>query len=281
LRRKPGVGRTAVALAAVALAGGCSYGDGTGTDGQSAGPSATPADDERATAQAASGSPAPPRGAGGASPVPSGSAKPPDPERLPRTYHEALVLARAVAAQPDVYGGEFVRQRSYESAPRTVPVLDKSCRWQREPLPDEVLAGLSRASERPGDGSGKGPLRATAHVTVYRTAKSADAAMATFLEDALRCPDQRPRPGERVTSLASIGEKPTLHDAEDSVFEVGDFTSAEHGGPHPYVWAANRLGPVVFAVSVKGAGGHGEQAVQETGAKALSSMLTDVRRELR
>lgn len=280
MRRKRGVGRVAAALAAVALVSGCSYGDGTGTDGQSADPSAAPADDEQATAEAP-GSPAPPRGAGGASPVPSGPAKPPNPERLPRTYDEALVLARAVAAEPDVYGGEFVRQPSYESAPRTVPVLDRSCRWQREPLPDEVLAGISRASELPGDGAGKGPLRATAHVTVYRSAKSADAAMATFLEDALRCPDQRPRPGERVTSLGSIGEQPTLHDAEDSVFEVGDFTSAEHGGPHPYVWAANRVGSVVFAVSVKGAGGHSKQTVQRTASDGLGSMLTDVRRELR
>ncbi|WNF28973.1 hypothetical protein RI138_20280 [Streptomyces sp. C11-1] len=218
---------------------------------------------------------------GSKNPQPSGSAEPPAPESLPGTFEEALALARAVAAEPDVLGADFVRQSPYESAPRTVPVLDRSCRWQREALPHEVLAGLSRSSEAPGDGSGRGPLRVTAHVTVYRTTAHADAAMATFLEDALRCPDQRPRRGERVTSLASLGEKPVFLDAEDHILEVGRYTDDVHGGPHPYLWAANRVGSVVFAVSVKGADGYDAKTVSATGSGALGSMLTDVRRELR
>lgn len=254
-------------LAVVALVAGCS------PDDEEAG-------DKGAKGAKGGSESAEPRGGSGPSPKPSPSG---DAEGAPGTFEEAVAFARDVAAGPDVYGPDFVRQSPYESGPGSVPVLDRRCDWQREPLPEQVLASLARASELPATGAGedaKGPVKATAYVTVYDSVKSADEAMATALEDAFRCPDQRPRNGEQVTGLSSRAELGLLTDVDDQVFESGEFTSDENGGPYPYIWSVDRVGPVVFAISLKGGKGHGKAEVSTLAATALATMTTDITRRL-
>ncbi|MFI1413524.1 hypothetical protein ACH4Y0_26910 [Streptomyces sp. NPDC020707] len=206
----------------------------------------------------------------------------PDPGRAPKTRAQGLRLARAVAATPTSWGPGYVRRSPYESDPDTWPVLDSECVWEREPLPTTVLASLTRNSELPAEG-GKGPIRVTAVVTVHRTVKDADWEMAGMLEEALRCPDQQLRQGERITGLLSQGAAYGLlanYTSEDSLTEGGEYYSDELGGPHYYYWVQSRLGQVTVAVVGRGAKGRSKDDVDSALRQGVGQMLSRVETEL-
>ncbi|WP_329543602.1 hypothetical protein OG548_01465 [Streptomyces sp. NBC_01356] len=220
------------------------------------------------------------------SPAPSPSATgldfTPDPGRAPKTPAEALRLARAVAAAPVNWGPGFVRRSPYESEPGKWPVLDANCVWEREPLPATVLATLTRYSELPAE-DGKGPIRVAAVVTVHRTAKDADWEMAETLEEALRCPDQQLRQGERISDLLSQGAGYGAlgnFNSEDTLTESGKYYSDELGGPHYYYWVQSRVAQVTVAVVGRGAEGRTEDEVDAALNQGTGQMLSLVESEL-
>ncbi|MFI8961495.1 hypothetical protein ACIGO8_05215 [Streptomyces sp. NPDC053493] len=211
-------------------------------------------------------------GKGGASPSasapsttkPSPSASPtdidftPDPKRAPKTAADARRLALAVVAGPDAWGPDYVKRTPYLSDPAFWPVLNERCEWEGGELPRSVLASVTAYSEIPATG-GKGPLRVASVVTVHRTANDADWEMAETLEEALRCPDQTLRDGERVTGLASLGMPygtgGNAH-ATDSLSEHGSYLNDAFKGPQQYSWYESRIGQVTVATVVKGAPGY-------------------------
>lgn len=251
--------------------GGCS---GTGGDGSA-----------EATRSGSPPSPAP-TSTGTTGAAPSASATTlgftPDPGRLPKTRAEGLRLARTVAATPADWGPGFVRRSPYESDPGSWPVLDSDCVWEREPLPATVLASLTRNSELPAEG-GRGPIRVTAVVTVHRAVDGADWEMAGTLEEALRCPDQQLRQGERITGLLSQGAAYGLlanFTSEDSLTEGGKYYSDVLGGPHYYYWVQSRLGQVTVAVVGRGAKGRSQDDVDSALRQGAGQMLSRVETEL-
>lgn len=206
----------------------------------------------------------------------------PDPARLPKTRAQAVRLARAVTAEPVKWGPGFVKRDPYETDPGYWPVLDANCVWQRDLLPPTVLASLTRYSELPAQ-DGKGPIRVSAVVTVHRTVTDAGWEMAETLEEALRCPDQQLRQGERITGLLSQGAAYGLMGnltSEDFLSEGGQYYSDELGGPHYYYWSQSRLGQVTVAVVGRGAKGRTEAEVSTAMSQAITQMLSDVETEL-
>ncbi|WP_162793677.1 hypothetical protein [Streptomyces paludis] len=206
----------------------------------------------------------------------------PDPARAPRTAAAALRIARAVAAGPEQWGPGYVRRTPYESDPTRPADLGADCVWQRGALPDGFLAGLTRYSELPASGR-RGPIRVNAVVTVHREVSGADWEMAGTLEDALRCPEQRLRDGERITGLISLGSGYGAQGngyAEDSVHESGQYHSDTLGGPHSYVWSQARVGQVTVAATARGARGRTEKEIDEVIRQGLSSMVIRLRNEL-
>ncbi|MFJ1557735.1 hypothetical protein [Streptomyces mirabilis] len=163
-----------------------------GCSGAGGGEAAEPPGSKNATASSGT------RSSPGPGPSATGLGFTPDPGRAPKTRSEAGHLARAVAGAPANWGPGFVKRDPYESDPGFWLVLDATCVLRRDPLPATVLAILTRYSELPAQ-DGKGPIRVAAVVTVHRTAKDADWEMAETLEEALRCPDQQLRQGERTT----------------------------------------------------------------------------------
>ncbi|MEU9795972.1 hypothetical protein AB0E27_36270 [Streptomyces sparsogenes] len=180
-----------------------------------------------------------------------------DPARVPKTAGQAAALVRDVIAEPSAFGPDTVRRTPYESDPRRWAVLDGDCVWQRRPLPNDVLASLTRSYEIPASG-GRGPVRLSAVVTAHRTAERADWENAGVLEEMMRCPSQLLRSGEVLTELtdvpSSFGDLGNGY-ADDVLTETGTYTSDELGGPHPYVWEQSRIGQFTIAVSGKGAKG--------------------------
>ncbi|MDB1089762.1 hypothetical protein PJ985_19590 [Streptomyces sp. ACA25] len=208
----------------------------------------------------------------------------PEPRRTPGGSAEALELARAVSAAPGDFGDDFVPQEPYESDPAQWAVLDEECVWRREPLPEPVLAALTRHAERPAENPEAGPLQVMSSVTVHDSDRSADARMAGTLEEVLRCPEQRLRPDERVHGLESAGspgDRERLR-ADDHVHEVGLFVSDTHGGPHPYLWMVSRVGPVTVALSVKGSAEYADQEeLREIAAPVLTRLQAGIEEALR
>ena len=205
-----------------------------------------------------------------------------DPDRAPKTRAEAVRLARAAAAAPATWGPGFVKRSPYESDPGLRPVLDADCVWQLGPLPSTVLATLTRYSELPAE-DGKGAIRVAATVTVHRAVKDADWEMAGTLEEALRCPDQQLRQGERITGLGSQGAKFGLMGnltAADMLTEGGKYYSDELGGPYHYYWTQNRVGPVTVASVGKGAKGRSSDEVNTAIVQGASAMRSRVESEL-
>ncbi|GEC02361.1 hypothetical protein SSP24_00160 [Streptomyces spinoverrucosus] len=180
-----------------------------------------------------------------------------DPAELPTTRAQAAALIRKVNPEPSAFGPAAVRRTPYESDPRRWPVLGDDCVWQQQPLPKDVLATLTRSYEIPASG-GKGPLRLSAVVTVHRTPEQADWENAEVLEEMMRCPTQQLRSAELITSLndvpSAFGDSGNGY-ADDALTELGKYTSAEAGGPHPYIWEQTRIGQFTLAVSAKGAKG--------------------------
>jgi len=205
-----------------------------------------------------------------------------DPGRAPKTPAAAERLARAVAAVPISWGPGFVKRDPYESDPGFWPVLDANCVWEREPLPATVLATLTRYSEVPAE-DGKGPISVAAVVTVHRTVNDADWEMAETLEEALRCPDQQLRQGERITELASQGSDFGILGnlaAEDMLTEGGKYYSNELGGPYYYYWTQSRLGPVTVASVGKGSKGRSADEVNAALLQGAGAMISRAKSEL-
>lgn len=205
-----------------------------------------------------------------------------DPGRAPKTSAEAERLARAVAALPVNWGPGFVKRTPYESDPGFWPVLDANCVWEREPLPKTVLATLTRYSEVPA-ADGKGPISVAAVVTVHRTVNDAEWEMSGTLEEALRCPDQQLRQGERITGLTSQGSGfGTLGNraAEDMLTEGGKYYSDELGGPYFYYWMQSRLGPVTVAAVGKGSKGRSADEVDAALQQGAGAMISRAKSEL-
>ncbi|MEV6126726.1 hypothetical protein AB0M05_07880 [Streptomyces violaceusniger] len=180
-----------------------------------------------------------------------------DPAALPTTGAQAAALIRDVIAEPSAFGPGAVPRTPYESDPRRWPVLGDGCVWHQQALPKDVLATLTRSYEIPASGA-KGPLRLSAVVTVHRNAEQADWENAEVLEEMMRCPAQRLRSDEVITSLNdvpnSLGDSGNEY-ADDVLTELGSYTSAEVGGPHPYLWGQTRIGQFTLAVSAKGSKG--------------------------
>jgi hypothetical protein len=245
-----------VLLAAVFALAGCTGGDGGGAAGD---PSGGPA---------AKG--------GGPSPAPT-SALDADPAKAPRDRAAARALIDDVIADPAMFGADAVAATPYESDSGRRPVLGADCVWRQEPLPDDVLATLSRHFEVP-PADGKDTARLLAVVTVHRTAEQADWENAGMLEEMLRCPEQQLGAGERLTDLISsasyFGDSGNLY-ADDVLRESGDYRGAGAAAA-PYAWTQMRLGQVTVSVSVRAGRGYDMTQAQDIGREAGIRMLQRV-----
>ncbi|MFE3021414.1 hypothetical protein [Streptomyces sp. NPDC059256] len=207
----------------------------------------------------------------------------PDPAKAPKTEADARRLAEAAIAGPELWGPGFVKRTPFLSAPGHWPVLDDGCVWQGGTRPPGVLYSLTSYSERPG-ASGKAPLRVAATITVHRDAEGADWEMADTLEEALRCPEQKLREGERITQLMSLGSvygTGSNFTSEDSIGEIGKYHNAAVGGPpQEYGWFQSRLGQVTVALVTKGAEGFSPQEIATSRVEVMVRMMGRVEKQL-
>ncbi|MEV6326336.1 hypothetical protein [Streptomyces sp. NPDC051909] len=236
------------AAGAVLLLAGCSGGTDTGA----APPGKASASPEPGSKPEATATPAPTTTA----PRPAAL----DPRRAPRTTAAAEHLARAVVAGPDAWGPDYEKRSPHLSPDGYWPVLGADCVWDTGSLPRSVLASATAYSEIPAAG-GKGTLRVAATITIHRTESDADWELAGTLEEALRCPDQELRQGERVNGLSSLGTPygdSGNTTTADSVLERGSYLGDASGKPQFYTWFQTRVGQVTFATVVKGAPGYTE-----------------------
>ncbi|ROQ33720.1 hypothetical protein EDD98_2748 [Streptomyces sp. PanSC19] len=178
----------------------------------------------------------------------------PDPEKAPRNAADAKRIALAIVGEPDDWGPDFVKRSPYLSAPGYWPVLDTDCAWEAGTAPRSVLYSVTTYSEIPAAG-GKGPLRVATTVTVHRTDTDADWEMASTLEEALRCPEQELRQGERITGLKSLAVPYGADENLDTLMEQGSYLADAFKGPQYYSWYQLRIGQVSIAAVVKGAPG--------------------------
>lgn len=196
-----------------------------------------------------------------------------DPAKQPHTADEAEAFVRKMIADPELVGSGATRATPYESDPRTWAVLGADCAWQRQELPRDVLATLTRHFEVPADGAEEA-VRLSTTVTVHRTALDAAWEEAGMLEEAVGCPEQTLRPGERLTGLTSTavawGESGNVT-SDDSLSESGECVSDTRGGPYVYSWTQALFGSVVISASV--CGGH-RQTLREV--EVASRMLLRV-----
>lgn len=264
-------GRTLPALCGV-LVGGLLL---TGCSGeQSDKPPETPG--AAASSVAAQGASKPP------TPSPSRLAFDPDPARAPTDEAAARKLAETVIAGPELWGAGFVKRTPFLSPPGHWPVLDDNCVWQAGTRPKGVLYSLTSYSELPAAG-GKGPLRAAATITVHRDTKGAGWEMAQTLEEALRCPDQKLRDGERISKLMSLGAvygTGNNFTAEDSIGEIGVYHNDAFAGPQEYGWYQSRLGQITVAIVTKGAEGRTPEEINTSRVEALVGMMNRVEKQL-
>ncbi|CAL9677191.1 hypothetical protein SUDANB105_08041 [Streptomyces sp. enrichment culture] len=187
-----------------------------------------------------------------------------DPARQPGSVGQAQKLIRKVIAGPELFGRGVVRATPYEGDPSRWAVLGQDCGWRLEPLPNDVLATLTRYFEVPAEG-GKGSVRLSATVSVHRTALGADWAQAGTLEEVMGCPEQTLRPGERLTGLMSASHvwgDGANRSGEDQLHESGQCRSRTRGGPYPYVWLQSTFGPVTVGASACGGRGRSDEEVQ-------------------
>ncbi|MEU0098024.1 hypothetical protein [Streptomyces sp. NPDC006267] len=200
----------------------------------------------------------------------------PDPARLPKTRAEARDLIGRVIAGPDSFGPGVVKRKPYESDPATWPVLGTDCVWQQRKPGHSVLATLTRSFEAPAE-PGKGPVRLAAVVTVHRTREDAAWEMAESIEETMRCPTQQLRKGETIGSMvaaALLGGESAQDHSEDFLSEVGEFRSAELGGPHYYAWQQAQTLQFTVAVTGKGAKGRTEDEIDTFVSEAQGTMLS-------
>ncbi|MFF9913968.1 hypothetical protein [Streptomyces sp. NPDC013457] len=233
--------------------------DGGGDDGKGGTPSATASG--TATAQPA--------------PTPSKLGFTADPKRAPKNEAEAKRLAFAIVAGPESWGADFVRRTPYLSADDYWPVLSAQCTWETGTRPRTVLHSVTAYGEIPAR-AGRGALRVSATVTVHRTETDADWEMAETLEEALRCPAQRLRDGERITGLMSLGSPFGVggnFTAADSLREAGSYVNDAVKGEQTYSWYQSRVGQITVAAVVKGAPGHVAKEVDNAQIQALVAMV--------
>ncbi|MEU6977407.1 hypothetical protein [Streptomyces sp. NPDC046371] len=262
----------AVVVASVALLAGCSSGGGGDDGGDGKAPRRTPG-------TSASGSPG---GKASGTPKPTGPDFTPDPNKAPRDTASARQLALATVAGPEEWGPEYVRRPQYLSDPDYWPVLDANCEWETGALPRSVLYSVTAYSQIPAVG-GKGLLKVASTVTVHRTESDADWEMAGTLEEALRCPDQQLRQGERITRLLSLGIPYNTFDntyATDTILERGSYLDEAVKGPQFYTWMQTRVGQVTVAAVVKGAPGYTEADVTDAQARANVVMQDRIKKQL-
>ncbi|MER7946341.1 hypothetical protein ABTY59_02985 [Streptomyces sp. NPDC096079] len=216
-----------------------------------------------------------------AAPTPTAYSFTPDPARVPKTRADAKRLALAVVAGPDAWGPDYVEGAPYLSTEGSWPVLPDTCVWESGTLPSSVLYSVTAHSEIPAAG-GKGRVRVTTTVTVHRTDDDADWEMAQTLEEALRCPGQTLREGERITGLMSIGDLGDARNffAEDSINERGKFVDDTVKGEQFYGWVQARVGQVTVAVSTRGGPGHADDDLSTSMAKASVTMISRVESQL-
>ncbi|MFD3530129.1 hypothetical protein [Streptomyces sp. NPDC058664] len=254
---------------------GCGDGDGKKPDGRSG----------RGTTSASA---APTTAAPAPAPTPTALDFVPDPKRAPRTEADARRLALAVVAGPDAWGPDYVKRTPYLSDPDYWPVLGANCSWETGPRPSTVLYSVTAYSEIPARGT-LGALRVAATVTVHRTETDADWEMAGTLEEALRCPDQRLRDGERISGLISLGNPFGVggnYTAMDSLGERGSYHNDAVRGEQFYGWYQSRIGQVTVATVVKGAPGYSEEQTSTTvgtvggQVQALVTMIERAQNEL-
>ncbi|MGW0945656.1 hypothetical protein ACWD4O_24340 [Streptomyces sp. NPDC002623] len=272
-------GLCAFSAGGLLLIAGCSGGGGSGDGKSTAKPTKT------TTGTVAQGEDAPGDPADGASAAPSAAPTALDvtldPDRAPKTRADAVRLAEKVAAGPELWGAGFVIA-SPDSDPGSWPVLDSQCVWQREPVPDDVLASITRYSELPA-ADGKGPIRVATTVTVHKDVDGADWEQAATLEEALRCPEQTLRAGEKVSGLNSVGIPFGTNGneyAEDALYETGDYQSDSLGGPYSYIWTQARIGQVTVATTGRVSQGHSGEELSSAVAETQSSMLVRLETEL-
>ncbi|WP_395362484.1 hypothetical protein ACHGLA_21540 [Streptomyces sp. YH02] len=212
----------------------------------------------------------------------------PDPKRLPKTEADARRLALAVVAGPDVWGPDYVKRTPYLSDPDYWPVLGANCSWATGVRPSTVLYSVTAYSEVPAEGA-RGTLRVASTVTVHRTEADADWEMAGTLEEALRCPDQKLRDGERISGLISLGNTFGVggnFTATDSLGERGAYLSDAVKGEQFYGWYQSRIGQITVATVVKGAPGYSEVQTDTTAGtitsqvQALVTMIERAKDEL-
>ncbi|MGW6455325.1 hypothetical protein ACWF94_05255 [Streptomyces sp. NPDC055078] len=219
---------------------------------------------------------------GGPDPKPSGLAFSADPARAPKTEAAARKLATTAVAGPELWGPGYVKRTPFLSRPDYWPVLDERCVWRGGTRPATVLHSVTAYSELPAS-AGKGPVRVAATVTVHRDKRAAEWEMAETLEEALRCPNQTLREGERVAGLLSMGSAYGTggnFNSEDSIGEVGEYHSAEFGKPYEYGWFQSRLGQVTVATVMKGAKGYTADELNTARAEALTGMMNRVEKQL-
>ncbi|MEV7891619.1 hypothetical protein ACWD3I_45910 [Streptomyces sp. NPDC002817] len=174
-----------------------------------------------------------------------------DPAKQPHTTAEARAFVRKMIADPELVGSEAAPGTPYESDPNTWAVLGEDCAWQRKGLPKDVLATLTRHFEMPASDA-EVPVRLSTTVTVHRTALDAAWEQAGMLEEAVGCPEQTLRTGERLTDLSSVavawGESANTS-SDDSLSESGVCVSDTRGGPYRYSWTQSVFGSVVISAS--------------------------------
>ncbi|MFD0143686.1 MULTISPECIES: hypothetical protein [unclassified Streptomyces] len=198
-----------------------------------------------------------------------------DPKRAPKNEAEAKRLALAIVAGPESWGADYVRRTPYLSADDYWPVLSAQCTWETGTRPPTVLHSVTAYGEIPAR-AGRGALRVSATVTVHRSETDADWEMAETLEEALRCPAQRLRDGERITGLMSLGSPFGVggnFTAADSLREAGSYVNDAVKGEQTYSWYQSRVGQITVAAVVKGAPGHVAKEVDNAQIQALVAMV--------
>jgi hypothetical protein len=263
----------AVSLAALAALAGC-----------------TSAPERSAPSPSGSGpaSPAPSAvpGAGQSPPAPGSTGLIPlpvvDEAKVPRDPAAARALLAKVIATAQMIGPDVVPSTPYESAPGTMPYLDRDCVWQTGAPPADVLATGSRYFHIPAAG-GKGAVQISATVTVHRTRAESAWEIARSMEEVMRCPDQQLRADQQVKDLFGTtlqGGEYTNRTTEDTFTEYGNFHGTREGGPHPYTWTQAQYGPVTVAIALKGSSGIVRDDLQQPGAYGLTWMMQRARNEI-
>ncbi|MFB6557970.1 hypothetical protein ACFCYH_03495 [Streptomyces sp. NPDC056400] len=268
------------AVAGLFLIAGCTA-DGTSKGGAASGSPGTSATPSGTGASGTGGT-----GASAPAAGPSSSARvampPVDESKQPKTAAEARdLLGRIIIAEQDL-GPEVARSTPFESGPGRWPVLDESCVWQTEGLPDDVLATSTRHFHIPAK-DGRGRVRINATVTVHHNREESGWETARAMEEVLRCPEQKLREGEDLKSLWGgafyLGEQMNEW-TEDAFTESGDYVSAQDGGPYPYTWSQAQFGPVTVAIAAKGAQGVTNDDLTGYVANGTSLMMIQAKQEL-